>query len=171
MFEEHSDRPQGKRYFIEADVRNILEHVDTESVDFVVTSPPYWDILPQKRRADFKKIRNYGDSELDLGRIPNPREFLKALGLVFSNVLTVLKPGCYCCVVIMGLKKGKKSFPLDAHLTMKMKKIGFLLDEIIIWDRKREYNKFWPLGYLSIFRTQKVREFIIVCQKPLADGD
>ena len=108
MFEENSDRPQGNRRFIEADARNILEHIDPESVDFVVTSPPYWDILLQNRTADYKEIRNYGNSELDLGRISNYREFLNALEMVFSNVLTVLKPGCYCCVVVMDLRERQK---------------------------------------------------------------
>ena len=71
----------------------------------------------------------------------------------------------------MGLKKDKESYPLDAHLTIKMENIGFLFDDIIIWDRKYEYNKFQPLGYLSIFRTKKMRECIIIFQKPRADAD
>ena len=114
----------------------MLKHVDLESVDFVVTSPPYWDILLQNRSADYKKIRNYGDSGQDLGRISGYGEFLDALGVVFSNVLAVLKPGCYCCVVVMDLRKGSTFFPLHADLATRMQDVGFLFDDIIIWDRK-----------------------------------
>ena len=74
----------------------------------MVTSPPYWDILLQNRTADYKEIRNYGDSDQDLGRISGYQGFLGALGDVFSNILTVLKPGCYCCVIVMDLRKGSK---------------------------------------------------------------
>ena len=166
LFEEPSKTSRGKRRFIEADARDLLQHVDPASVDFVVTSPPYWDILLRKRTADYKEIRNYGDSGQDLGRISDYREFLDALAAVFSNVLTVLKPGCHCCVVVMDLRKGSNFFPLHADLAVRMQEIGFLFDDLIIWDRKHEYNNLRPLGHPSVFRINKVHEYILVLQKP-----
>ena len=157
---------KGERRFFKSDARDLLKHVDPESVDFVVTSPPYWDILLQNRSADYKGIRNYGDFDQDLGRISDYGEFLDALGTVFSNVLTVLKPGCYCCVVIMDLRKGSRFFPLHADLATRMQDIGFLFDDITIWDRGREYNNLRPLGYPSVFRINKVHEYILIFQKP-----
>lgn len=51
------------------DARNLLKYVSPNSVDLVITSPPYWDVLLQKRTADYKEIRHYGDAKLDLGKI------------------------------------------------------------------------------------------------------
>ena len=166
LFKEPGETSRGERKFIEADAKNLLQYVDPASVDFVVTSPPYWDILLQNRTADYKEIRNYGDSGQDLGRISDYREFLDALAVVFSNVLTVLKPGCYCCVVVMDLRKGSNFFPLHADLAVKMQEIGFLFDDLIIWDRRREYNNLRPLGHPSVFRINKVHEYILIFQKP-----
>ncbi len=166
LFNATDETMTGERRFIEADANNLLQHVDPASVDFVVTSPPYWDILLQSRSADYKEIRNYGDSESDLGRIADYQEFLNALGMVFSNVLTVLKPGCYCCVVVMDLRKGSNFFPLHADLAARMQEIGFLFDDLIIWDRKHEYNNLRPLGHPSVFRINKVHEYILIFQKP-----
>ena len=166
LFEEPNKTSRGQRRFIEADAKNLLQHVDPASVDFVVTSPPYWDILLRKRTADYKEIRNYGDSSQDLGRISDYREFLDALAVVFSNVLTVLKPGCYCCVVVMDLRKRSNFFPLHADLAVRMQEIGFLFDDLIIWDRKHEYNNLRPLGYPSVFRINRVHEYILIFQKP-----
>ena len=166
---ENSSSEKGERRFFKSDARDLLKHVDPESVDFVVTSPPYWDILLQSRSADYKGIRNYGDSDQDLGRISDYGEFLDALGAVFSNVLTVLKPGCYCCVIIMDLRKGSRFFPLHADLATRMQDIGFLFDDITIWDRRREYNNLRPLGYPSVFRINKVHEYILIFQKPRSD--
>ena len=166
LFDENSNAGKGERRFFRSDARDLLKHVDPESVDFVVTSPPYWDILLQSRSADYKGIRNYGDSGQDLGRISDYGEFLDALGTVFSNVLTVLKPGCYCCVIIMDLRKGSRFFPLHADLATRMQDIGFLFDDITIWDRRREYNNLRPLGYPSVFRINKVHEYILIFQKP-----
>ena len=49
------------------DANNLLKYVKKESVDLAITSPPYWNILNQKRTADFKEIRNYSKSKKDLG--------------------------------------------------------------------------------------------------------
>ena len=166
LFDQPRETSMGERRFFEADARDILKHVDPESVDLVVTSPPYWDILLQNRTADYKEIRNYGDSDLDLGRISGYQEFLDALGDVFSNILTVLKPRCYCCVIVMDLRKGSNFFPLHADLAVRMQDIGFLFDDLIIWDRKHEYNNLRPLGHPSVFRINRVHEYILIFQKP-----
>ena len=170
LFETYNKTEHGERCFIKADARDLLQHVDAESVDFVVTSPPYWDILLRNRSADYKEIRNYGDSHLDLGRISGYQEFIEALGTIFANVLTVLKPGSYCCVIVMDLRKANRFYPLHADLAAKMQTIGFLFDDIIIWDRKQGYNNLRPLGHPSVFRINKVHEYILIFQKPRADA-
>ena len=171
LFKGAGETGEGERRFIQADARDLLVHVDPASVDFVVTSPPYWDILMQNRTADYKEIRNYGNSDRDLGRISDYREFLDALAVVFSKVFTALKPGCYCSVVVMDLRKGSNFFPLHADLAVKMQEIGYLFDDLIIWDRKHEYNNLRPLGHPSVFRINKVHEYILIFQKPRSNAD
>ena len=170
IFEHHDKRRKGERRFFESDARDLLQYIEPGSVDFVLTSPPYWDILMQNRTADYKGIRNYGDSDQDLGRISDYQEFIESLGAVFSNVLTALKPGCYCCVVVMDLRKGSTFFPLHSDLAAKMQSIGFIFDDIIIWDRRHEYNNLRPLGHPSVFRINKVHEYILIFQKPRANA-
>ena len=171
LFEKQIVAGIGERCFIEADARDLLQYVAPMSIDFAVTSPPYWDILLRNRTADYKEIRHYGESDLDLGRISDYSAFLDALGAVFSNVLAVLKPGCYCCVVVMDLRKGRDFYPLHADLATKMQDIGFLFDDLIIWDRRREYNNLRPLGHPSVFRINKVHEYILIFQKPRYNAD
>ncbi len=166
LFRPDGDAGKGERHFHQADARDLLQYVDPDSVDFVATSPPYWDILLRNRTADYREIRNYGDSESDLGRIPDYHQFMETLGDVFARVLTVLKPDCYCCVVVMDLRKGSRFFPLHADLSAKMQETGFLFDDLIIWDRKREYNNLRPLGHPGVFRINKVHEFILIFRKP-----
>jgi len=52
-----------------ADARRMLEYVPPESVDLVITSPPYWDILSRPRTADRKETRDYVNASGDLSRI------------------------------------------------------------------------------------------------------
>ena len=171
LFGDHIDVGAGERNLFVADAVNLLNYVNPNYVDFVVTSPPYWDILQQKRTADYKSVRNYGESESDLGRISDYDEFLDSLGLVFTNVLLTLKPGCYCCVIVMDLRKGNKFYPFHSDLAKRMTDIGFWYDDLIIWDRGHEYNNLRPLGHPAVFRINKVHEYILIFQKPKADGN
>ena len=160
----------GERFFVHGDAKNLLLDVEPESIDFVLTSPPYWDILLQRRSADYKDIRNYGDSSLDLGRIAEYGEFLEALAEVFRGVLVALKPGSYCCVVVMDLRKGANFYPFHSDLAKRMEEIGYIYDDLIIWDRSHEYNNLRPLGHPSVFRINKVHEYILIFKRPNASG-
>jgi len=159
-------QPGGERRLIVDDAFNLLNHVEPKSIDLVVTSPPYWDILLQKRSADYKETRHYGRSEKDLGRIPRYRQFIDALQDLFKLVFTALRKGKYCCVVVMDVRKKDTLYLLHADLAEALQQIGFVLDDIIIWDRRHEYNNLRPLGYPSVFRINRVHEYILIFKKP-----
>ena len=144
------------------DVPKVLKE---ESVDLVITSPPYWNILTEKRSADKKEIRKYSDSNIDLGNIEDYYEFLKELKRAFNGVYKVLKVGKYCIVVVMDIRKKAKFYPFHMDMTKIMEEIGFELDDIVIWDIQKEYNNMRPLGFPYVFRVNKVHEFILLFKK------
>jgi len=150
----------------QADAQKVPDHVKPDSIDLCITSPPYWDILNQKRTADGKEIRNYGNLSQDLGTIPDYEQFLDALAGVFAGVLGAMKPAAYCIVVVMDLRKKNRFYPFHSDLASRLTRIGFVWDDTIIWDRGREYNNLRPLGYPSVFRVNKVHEFILIFKKP-----
>jgi DNA modification methylase len=151
---------------IEADAGDLLSHVEPGTVDLVITSPPYWDVLTRRRTADRKAVRNYGDRPADLGRMTDYREFLAALREVFAKVLVAMRPGAYCVVVVMDLRKRSEFFPFHSDLATELQAAGFIWDDTIIWDRRQEYNNFRPLGYPSVFRVNKAHEYVLIFQKP-----
>lgn len=136
-----------------------------DSVDFILTSPPYWDILNQKRTADYKEIRNYSDSSDDLGNISDYKEFIEKLGLVFKKCSTVLKSGGHCCVVVMDLRKKDIFYPFHSDLAEELKRYNFKFEDIIIWNRSKEYNNLRALGYPYVFRVNKIHEYILIFKK------
>ena len=156
----------GERRLHVADARDLMNFVEPETVDLVITSPPYWDILQRDRTADYKDVRNYGNAEGDLGTIEDYHVFLKELAEVFSKVCLAMKPGAYCCVVVMDLRKKDRFYPFHADLAQYLQEVGLILDDIIIWDRSNEYNNLRPLGHPSVFRVNKVHEYINIFQKP-----
>jgi DNA modification methylase len=148
------------------DAREALKQLETNSINFVCTSPPYWDILNQKRTADKKPIHNYGKNQFDLGKIESYDDFLSEMKTVFTEVFRVLMEGKYCVVVVMDIRKKDKFYPFHSDLARYLQEIGFIFDDIIIWDRRHEYNNMRPLGYPSTFRINKAHEFVLVFKKP-----
>lgn len=144
------------------EIPNVLPE---NSVDLVITSPPYWDILTMNRSVDKKEIRKYSESEEDLGNISDYSLFLEKLKKAFEGVYKVLKNNKYCIVVVMDLRKKSKFYPFHMDFTTKMKEIGFELEDIIIWDRQKEYNNMKPLGYPFVFRVNKIHEYILIFRK------
>ncbi len=148
------------------DARNLRRYLDPESVDICVTSPPYWDVLSRKRTADGKETRDYGNQKGDLAVIEDYRSFLDELVKVFVAVCEVLKPGCYCVINVMDLRKKSAFFPYHSDLANALTEASeFIWDDLIIWDRRAEYNNMRPLGYPAVFRINKVHEYLLIMRK------
>ena len=81
---------------------------------------------------------------------------------IFEQVHVAMKPERYCIVVVMDLRKKSKFYPFHSDIANMMQRIGFIYDDIIIWNRQSEYNNLRPLGYPSVFRINKVHEFCLI---------
>jgi DNA modification methylase len=148
-----------------ADARCLADYVAPGSVDLVITSPPYWDILSRPRTADRKAPRAYRADGRDLGKIGDYAAFLEALSEVFLECWRCLRPGGYALVVVMDLRKRDRFYPLHADLAAAMEKIGFIFDDLVVWDRRQEYNSLRPLGYPAVFRINKAHEYVLIFKK------
>jgi len=139
-----------------------LKNIDDRFFDICVTSPPYWDILNMKRSADGKANINYSSENNDLGNIDDYKCFIQSLINVFSEVYRTLKTGGYCIVNVMDIRKKSTFYPLHSDLSTAMQNIGFIYDDLIIWDRQIDYNNMRPLGYPYRFRINKVHEYLLI---------
>lgn len=148
------------------DARNIDKYLDPETIDLCITSPPYWDILSEKRTADLKEKKDYEKKEGNLSEIKSYKEFLLELKEIFKKVFKVLKKGSYCIINVMDIRKKDKYYTYHMDISNFMIEIGFILDDIIIWDRRKEYNNLKPLGYPYVFRINKVHEYLLIFIKP-----
>jgi DNA modification methylase len=108
-------------------------------VDYVLTSPPYWDMLrraavnaerkDRERRKDWDMY--YSDDPDDLGNIDDYEMFLEALDRVYRQVAEVLRPGAYMTIIAKNLKKGGTMYPLAWDLARMVGKYLDLKDERI----------------------------------------
>jgi DNA modification methylase len=148
------------------DARQLIQHVRANSIDLVITSPPYWNIHKQRRTADGKTPRPYSASPRDLGNISKYADFLASLRAVAEQLFIVLKPARWCILIVMDIRKKNQFYPFHIDCIQQWSTAGFQCEDIIIWDRRKDYHNLRPLGYPTTFRVNKVHEYILIFQKP-----
>lgn len=160
-----------KHRLIHDSSESALTKLSSSSFDMCFTSPPYWDILSQRRTADGKGIKDYARKNENLSNIDDYDVYLLKMQSIFKEVHRVLRPGSYCVVNVMDIRKKSTFYPLHQDLSDALVEIGFNLDDIIIWDRRKDYNFLRPLGYPYVFRVNKVHEFLLIFQKTIKTGE
>ncbi|GAB4502253.1 MAG: hypothetical protein Fur0035_18010 [Anaerolineales bacterium] len=107
-------------------------------VDYLLTSPPYWDMLHAKGAQTQKKRREsealdvvYSDNPADLGNVHDYESFLAQLVGIYSGLKPLLKNKAYLTIIVKNVKKGGKIYPLAWDLARELGKIYTLKDEKI----------------------------------------
>ncbi len=112
---------------IVADAR-VMPEVADESIDLIVTSPPYWS------------IKDYGHPG-QIGFDQTYEEYLAALGGVMAECRRVLKPGCRFALNIgdqylRASEHGRyRVLPIPADLSLIGRRLGFDFMGAIIWRK------------------------------------
>ncbi len=104
-----------------------LSKLKDETIDFVLTHPPYVDII------------KYSDGELknDLSSIHDIDSFCDEMEKVARELFRVLRPGKFCAILIGDTRRNKMYQPLAFKVMERFLKVGFALKEDII---KRQFN-------------------------------
>ncbi len=81
--------------------------------DFIMTSPPYWNMLRKsrggvqskhKQRAAQGLATDYGDADANLGTLTDYDEFIEQLGVAFDTCAHLLRPKKYMVVVAQNVR-------------------------------------------------------------------
>jgi modification methylase len=129
---EYSGTPT-KHDIYEGDARD-LSVIQTASVHFVCTSPPYGS------------LKEYPDHPGQLGNMASYEKFLDELDYVWAECLRILVPGArVACVVgdvCISRRKGGRHhvLPLSADLQVRARKIGFDNLTPIRWQKVSNIN-------------------------------
>lgn len=133
--------------------------LEDNSIDLVVTSPPYYNA------KEYSHWNSYN-------------EFLDWLKNVFALTYTKLKEGRMCCVNLSVIIEPRakrnaesKRIPLPFHFVNLMEEIGFKFLEDIIWVKpegaaKNRNGGFYRHRQPVAYKPNIVNEYIFVFQKP-----
>jgi DNA modification methylase len=113
--------------------------------NYVLTSPPYWDML-HARGAGAQKLRRqspdldvvYSDDPNDLGNITDYDEFIARLAAIYAALKPLLQPAAYLTIIVKNVKKGGKLYPLAWDLARQLSTVYAIKDERIwVQDNQR----------------------------------
>ena len=154
---------QLKSKIFTGDSRNTLEiwkENNIPPIDFIITSPPYWNMLKksrggvkskQKQRIEQGFDEDYGNSEFDLGNIDDLSQYLDSLVNIFKDLKNILKPKAHLMIILQNCRtKEGKMEPLAWNFALKMEKHYKLLQEFI-WLQDQKFMGIWgwPTTYVS----------------------
>ena len=162
--------------FINGDSCEELLKLENESVDFVVTSPPYWGIL---NKLDQKVIKNrvknnletkYSEDEKDLGNVSDYEEFLDILvNKVFLECARVLRTGKYMALVVSDFRDKSDFISFHADLISRMNKHditgGGYLNLQGIKILLQNHKSLLPYGYPFAYVENIHHQYILIFKK------
>ena len=128
-------------------------------VHYVLTSPPYWDML-HARGAKTQKTRRgslaldvvYSDDPRDLGNVHDYEAFLQRLVLIYADLKPFLFDRAYLTIIVKNVKKGGRIFPLAWDLGRELGRIYSLKDERV-WCQDNQRLSPFGLGSAWVSNT------------------
>lgn len=162
--------PENKQHFklLNKDARLINVH-DFPTIDYLITSPPYWDMLNMKgaenqaKRVEKGLQTNYSENEDDLGNIADYEAFINDLVQVYLNVLDVMKSGSHLTIVVKNIKKKGRNYPFAWDLADKLMTHLTLLPEVF-WCQ--DDINLAPYGYGNTFVSNTFHQYCLNFRKP-----
>ncbi len=102
------------------DIRKAYKFLDDNSIDCVITSPPYW------------RQRDYG-VEGQIGQEEKPEQYASEIANVFSLLWDKLKKTATIFLNIGYKYYGEEFLLIPEMVAFEMRKIGYVLKNKIIW--------------------------------------
>ena len=158
---------------ISGDSRKKETYESLGEIDFILTSPPYWNMLNKKRgnsksqHSERKKKGlqlNYTDSENDLGNINDYNRFLEELQKVFTHAYKKLKNKKYMVVVLQNFRDKDRGYTTLAwDIVPYIEKIGFSFEGEQLWLQDNKMLGIW--GYPTTFVSNIHHHYCLVFRK------
>ena len=147
-----------------ADARDVPEYLTPDTVSLIVTSPPYANLLNRRRKnksrrtdlrrnSQYLQVEQYSQDHRDLGTL-GLEEYTEAMGQVFARLLPLLKPKGHCVINVPDMWWDNQRITIHVALVEELRRVGYELRNIIIWDRTNIVNRIgifgWPSNYITM---------------------
>lgn len=142
-----------------ADAKN-LDGLEENSIDLIITHPPYADII----RYSKNKIQD------DISNSRDISEYMEDMQKVALESYRVLKPGKYAAILIGDIRKNKHHIPLAFRVMQCFLNAGFILKEDVIKiQHQMRSSSFWRNKSKEFNFLLLKHEHLFIFRKPKKD--
>jgi len=141
---------------------NISQYLPHESVSLIFTSPPYANLLNRRRKNKSRRYRNneqlgkieqYSQDPRDLGTMPL-NEYTVKMGDIFERLLPIMRSKAHCVINVPDMWWENQRITIHVSLIEELRRRGYELRNVIIWDRTNIVNQIgifgWPSNYITM---------------------
>ncbi len=151
------------------DSLSVMRKIEDQSVDFIVTSPPYWGILGKKdHKANGERVArglatDYGNKKSDLSCIESYADFICVMREHFVEYYRLLDKKKYAAVIVSDFRHGQEYHMFHSDIADVLRRSGFIIQGLIalIQDNKKLY----PYGYPTAYVPNISNQFIVIGRK------
>lgn len=159
--------------YIVGDSLSVLDSV--EKVDYIVTSPPYHNILRNNSKGTRNNtgknyrmsardgIEYYSDFENDLGNFEQYEDFLNALKKIMEKAYRCLNNKKYASIIISDFTVNKKEVCVQGDIVRIMSEIGFEFSGTTVL--LQPVKPLYPFGYPYAYKINHHHQNIITFRK------
>ncbi|HEY1168352.1 MAG TPA: DNA methyltransferase [Candidatus Limnocylindrales bacterium] len=154
------------------DAQALLPQIESGSVDFVATDPPYNIQLPitmsggslaerhANRRTDYAMVTEH---EGDLANSADYATFLDRMEDVFGQLLRVLRPERYAAVIVRDAYQDGRYIFTGSDLADRASRAGFTPKGDVIWYQAG--TRLRPYGYPSSFVPNIAHQHVLILRR------
>lgn len=151
------------------DALELLPAIETGSIDFVATDPPYNVQLPMtmaggplaeahaNRRTDYAMVT---EDPADLANAPDYEAFLDRMSVVLGELRRVLRPGRYAVLIVRDAYQAGRYLFTGSDIAARAAAIGLVPKGDLIWYQAG--TRLRPYGYPSGFVPNIVHQHLLV---------
>lgn len=152
--------PSGTHHeVLQGDSRKLLERLPRGSIDLIVTSPPYYDVVDYDH-----------DSPDQLGNFHDYAAFLEGMTTVFEGCARVLKQGGFMIVNTQDIYKKTLSGAIHVDYIERCRELGFDLRNINIYILNYSTGGRLVWGYPKSYYPKNDHEFNLIFRMPAEEA-
>lgn len=140
---------------VTGDMRKVVKEIPEESIDLIVTSPPYFDVV------DY-----HHDDPDQWGNIHEYDVFLERMREAFELLFDVLKKKGFMVVVTQDVYRRDVKCPIHADYIQICRNIGFTIYNTEIYILNYSKGGRLAYGYPKEYYPKNDHEFILIFRKP-----
>ncbi|MCS7135396.1 MAG: DNA methyltransferase [Nitrososphaerota archaeon] len=168
--EDYAGEEETKQIIVIGDSREIDKiwaENDFPLMDFVITSPPYWNQLKrtwlrQKKRRELGLPTEYSEDEKDIGNIDDYEKFIIEEKLIFDKIYNICKDNSYLVIITNNIFANKKLYPLAFDTLLALSEKWCPKDEKL-W--LQDDKALLPLGIYNEWIGNRHHQYCLIFKK------